>query len=282
MIKIEDLEFYYKRKNELFQHLNVDLNEGKVYGILGHNGAGKTTLLKLIAGLLFPKSGKCLVNGFVPKERNPYFLQEIFYIPEEFEFPSTTIAKYIKTHSGFYPKFDLNIMDDLLNEFELSVSRKIHDLSFGQKKKLLIAFAISTNCKILLMDEPTNGLDIPSKSKFRKVIASYFNDDRLFIISTHQVRDLDNILDTIIVIEKGEVIFNQTIEEIQNTLSFQKVKNLTEMDHILFSEKEFGGFSVLAESKDFGETKIDIELLYKAINSNKETINEAFKNEHNN
>lgn len=278
MIKIEELEFTYKRKKSLFQNLNTELTEGKVYGILGHNGAGKTTLLKLIAGLLFPKSGKCLVNDYIPKERNPHFLQEIFYIPEEFEFPSTTIDKYIKVHSGFYPKFDINIMDDLLNEFELSIKSKINNLSFGQKKKLLIAFAISTNCNILLMDEPTNGLDIPSKSKFRKVIASYFNDDRIFIISTHQVRDLDNILDTLIVIENGEVIFNQTTEEIQNTLTFQKVKNIEETDNILFTEKEFGGFSILTKSKGIGVTKVDIELLYKAINSDKETINNAFNN----
>lgn len=278
MIKIEELEFTYKRKKSLFQNLNTELTEGKVYGILGHNGAGKTTLLKLIAGLLFPKSGICLVNDYIPKERNPHFLQEIFYIPEEFEFPSTTIDKYIKVHSGFYPKFDINIMDDLLNEFELSIKSKINNLSFGQKKKLLIAFAISTNCNILLMDEPTNGLDIPSKSKFRKVIASYFNDDRIFIISTHQVRDLDNILDTLIVIENGEVIFNQTTEEIQNTLTFQKVKNIEETDNILFTEKEFGGFSILTKSKGIGVTKVDIELLYKAINSDKETINNAFNN----
>lgn len=278
MIKIDELEFFYKRKRQLFKNLNVELSQGKVYGLLGHNGAGKTTMLKLIAGLVFPKSGNCIVNNFVPKERNPYFLQDIFYIPEEFEFPSITIDNYIKTHSGFYPRFDLNLMDDLLNEFELTANSKIHNLSFGQKKKLLIAFAISTNCNILLMDEPTNGLDIPSKSKFRKVIAHYFSDDRLFIISTHQVRDLDNILDTLIVIEKGEVIFNQTTEDVQNNLAFHKVKSLDDIDDPLYSEKEFGGYSVLAKSKGLNQTKIDIEMLYKAINSNKEIINKAFNN----
>mgnify|MGYP001164771954 CR=1 FL=1 len=281
MIKIENLEFSYNRKKQLFQNLNVNLTEGKVYGILGHNGAGKTTMLKLISGLLFPKSGYCEVNGFIPKDRNPYFLQDIFYIPEEFEFPSVSIDKFIQIHAGFYPNFDHNLMDDLLNEFELTINSKINHLSFGQKKKLLIAFAISTNCKILLMDEPTNGLDIPSKSKFRKVIASYFNDERLFLISTHQVRDLDNILDTLIVIEKGEVIFNQTTEDIQNNLSFKKVKSIDEIDEVLFSEKEFGGYSVLLKNKGLGDTKIDIELLYTAINSSKETINNAFKNQDN-
>ncbi|MGM0406539.1 MAG: ATP-binding cassette domain-containing protein, partial [Bacteroidota bacterium] len=243
MINIEQLEFSYKRNKKLFRNLNVDLNEGKVYGILGHNGAGKTTMLKLIAGLLFPKSGQCLVNDFEPKKRNPYFLQDIFYIPEEFEFPSITIEKYIKINAVFYPKFDINIMDDLLNEFELSAISRINNLSFGQKKKLLIAFAISTNCSVLLMDEPTNGLDIPSKSKFRKIIATYFNDDRLFVISTHQVRDLDHILDTLIVIENGEVIFNRTTDEISRNLTFRKVKNTHEASDVLFSDKELGGYT---------------------------------------
>ncbi len=233
-------------------------------------------MLKLIAGLLFPKSGKCLVNDFEPKKRNPYFLQDIFYIPEEFEFPSITIEKYIKINAVFYPKFDINIMDDLLNEFELSAISRINNLSFGQKKKLLIAFAISTNCSVLLMDEPTNGLDIPSKSKFRKIIATYFNDDRLFVISTHQVRDLDHILDTLIVIENGEVIFNRTTEEIAQNLTFKKVKNTQEASDVLFSDKELGGYTVLAKNTGIEETKIDIEVLYKAINSNKKVINDAF------
>ena len=276
MIKIEHLEFGYRRKNKLFQNLNIDLKEGKVYGILGHNGAGKTTMLKLIAGLVFPKSGNCSVNGFIPKKRNPNFLQDIFYIPEEFEFPSISIEKYIKIYSIFYPKFDKIVMDDLLVEFELPFDSKINNLSFGQKKKLLIAFAVSTNCSILLMDEPTNGLDIPSKSKFRKIIANYFNDDRLFLISTHQVRDLDNILDTIIVVEKGEVIFNHTIDEIQQNLSFKKIKNLDETDDLLYSEKEFGGYSALTKNTGKEFTKIDIETLYKAINTNKKIVNNAF------
>lgn len=276
MIKIEHLEFGYRRKNKLFQNLNIDLKEGKVYGILGHNGAGKTTMLKLIAGLVFPKSGNCSVNGFTPKKRNPNFLQDIFYIPEEFEFPSISIEKYIKIYSIFYPKFDKIVMDDLLVEFELPFDSKINNLSFGQKKKLLIAFAVSTNCSILLMDEPTNGLDIPSKSKFRKIIANYFNDDRLFLISTHQVRDLDNILDTIIVVEKGEVIFNRTVDEIQQNLSFKKIKNLDETDDLLYSEKEFGGYSALIKNSGNEFTKIDIETLYKAINTNKKIVNNAF------
>jgi len=276
MVQIEQLEFSYKRKKKLFNNLSVNLKDGKVYGILGHNGAGKTTLLKLIAGLLFPKSGKCLVNDFKPENRNPNFLEDIFYIPEEFEFPSISIEKYITVHGAFYPNFDLNTIDDLLNEFELSAQSKIGSLSFGQKKKLLIAFAIATNCRILLMDEPTNGLDIPSKSKFRKIIANYFNDDRLFLISTHQVRDLDNILDSLIVIENGEVIFNQTTADVQENLIFKKVKNIEGIPDVLYSEKEFGGHTVLTKNTGQEETKIDIETLYKAINTNKKDINDAF------
>ncbi|MCB2195613.1 MAG: ABC transporter ATP-binding protein [Bacteroidetes bacterium] len=281
MIQIKDLEFSYRKKNKLFTSLNVTFNKGQVYGILGHNGAGKTTLLKLIAGLLFPKSGDCNVYGFTPAKREPDFLEDIFYIPEEFEFPSLTIEKYVKIHARFYPKFDLSTMDHLLNEFELTGNSKINSLSFGQKKKLLIAFAISTNCRVLLMDEPTNGLDIPSKSTFRKIIASYFNEDRIFLISTHQVRDLDNILDTLIVIEKGKVIFNQTVGDIQENLCFKKVKNVDDTPNVLFADKEFGGYSVLTNKSGTDETKIDIELLYKAINSNSALVNNAFEQKNN-
>jgi ABC-2 type transport system ATP-binding protein len=249
---------------------------GKVYGLLGHNGAGKTTMLKLIAGLLFPKSGKCSVLDFIPKERNPYFLQEIFYVPEEFDFPSISIKKFIQTYSVFYPNFSNEIVDEILVEFDLKSEEKLNSMSFGQKKKFLLAFAISTNCKLLLLDEPTNGLDIPSKSKFRRIIARYINDERSFIISTHQVRDLDNILDSVIIIEKGEVIFDKTIDEIQRKLVFRKVQHLGDEVDILFSDKELGGYHVVTKNIHDEETKIDIELLYNAINANKEIINKAF------
>ena len=171
MIKIEQLKFGYQRKSVLFEQLDAEINQGKVYGLLGHNGAGKTTMLKLIAGLLFPKSGNCNVLGFNPKDRNPNLLKELFYIPEEFEFPSFTIERYLKVYSAFYPNFDKIVLNEILNEFDLKYEDKLNTLSFGQKKKFLLAFAIASNCKILLMDEPTNGIDIPSKSKLRQIIA---------------------------------------------------------------------------------------------------------------
>ena len=276
MIKIEQLKFAYKRKTVLFKQLNAQMDSGKVYGLLGHNGAGKTTMLKLIAGLLFPKSGDCKVLGFNPQTRNPNFLKDIFYIPEEFEFPAFSIEKYINIYSVFYPTFDKIIMNEILSEFDLKYEDKLNALSFGQKKKFLLAFAISTNCKILLMDEPTNGLDIPSKSKLRQIIAKYITDERSFIIATHQVRDLDNILDSVIVIEKGQVIFSKSIEEIQRTLVFKKVKSLDNDQDILYSCRELGGYNVLTKNINADETKIDMETLYNAINTNKELVNNAF------
>ncbi|OFX89962.1 MAG: ABC transporter ATP-binding protein [Bacteroidetes bacterium GWF2_33_16] len=276
MIKIEQLKFGYSKKKILFNHLNAEMSVGKVYGLLGHNGAGKTTMLKLIAGLLFPKSGKCSVMDFIPKERNPYFLQEIFYVPEEFDFPSISIDKFIKAYSVFYPQYSKEIMDEILVEFELQTDEKLNALSFGQKKKFLLAFALSTNCKLLLLDEPTNGLDIPSKSKFRKIIARYINDDRSFVISTHQVRDLDNILDSVIIIEKGEVVFDKTIDEIQSKLIFRKVQHLDDNLEVLYSDKELGGYNIVTKNTDAEETKIDLEMLYNAINANKEHVNNAF------
>lgn len=252
------------------------MESGKIYGLLGHNGAGKTTMLKLIAGLLFPKSGNCNVLGFNPKERDPNFLKDIFYIPEEFELPSFSIEKYFQINSVFYPNFDKAILNEILSEFNLKYEFKLNALSFGQKKKFLLAFALSTNCKILLMDEPTNGLDIPSKSKLRQIIAKYINDERSFIISTHQIRDLDNILDSIIVIEKGQVIFSKSIDEIQNTLVFKKVKNIEDKQDILYSVRELGGFNVLTKNINAEDTKVDLETLYNAINTNKELVNNAF------
>ncbi len=198
MINIQTLDFAYRKQRSLFDTLSLSLKPGSITGLLGKNGAGKTTLLKLIAGLLYPRSGVIEVNGFHPKNREPSFLSEIFLVPEEFYLPSISITTYIKANSIFYPRFDHDLMQKLLIEFELAMDNSIHRLSYGQKKKFIVSFALATKCRVLILDEPTNGLDIPSKSIFRKVMAGNLDEDQLVLISTHQVKDVENLIDNIV------------------------------------------------------------------------------------
>src|ERR1017187_980154 len=187
MIQIKNLSFGYNRKKLLYKNLTLTLEAGSIYGLLGKNGAGKSTLLKNLVGLLFPTEGSILVNGYAPKKRLPSFLETIYFIPEEVYVPALTIHRYMNLFSPFYPGFDKVKFFDYLAQLDVKDEGKLNTLSFGQQKKFIIAFALACNTRILLLDEPTNGLDIPSKIRFRKLIASVFNDDRMIFISTHQI-----------------------------------------------------------------------------------------------
>jgi ABC-2 type transport system ATP-binding protein len=190
------------------------MDSGKIYGLLGENGVGKTTLLRMIAGLLFPTAGTCRVFGEDSGRRRPEFLQKVYYLPEEFETPPVRVAAFAAETGRFYPRFRMEQFYKYAREFEIDPARKFTELSFGQRKKAMIAFGVATDVQLFLFDEPTNGLDIPSKRQFRKVIADAATDDNTFVLSTHQVRDLENLIDPIIILNRHDVLLNHSMEEI--------------------------------------------------------------------
>lgn len=276
MIGIKDLSFGYKKNKLLFNNLNLSIQKGNIYGLLGRNGAGKTTLLKQIMGLLFPEKGECLVFEKPANERLPEILDKIYFIPEEFELPSVSMDLFVKLHAPFYQGFDSELYKKYLSEFEISANSKLNSLSYGQKKKFLIAFGLATKTQILILDEPTNGLDIPSKSQFRKIMATSMDEERCIIISTHQVRDLASLLDHIIILENGKAIFDQSTVDISSKLSFVQTRDLTDLE-VIYSEEVLGGHAVVCR-KNGEETKIDLELLFNGVVSNTEKVNNEFKN----
>lgn len=279
MLTIKNLEFGYPKGGLLFDKLNLDITKGNIYGLLGKNGAGKTTLLKIMCGLLYSQKGEIEIEGADVSKRLPSVLQDIYLIPEEFYLPDFTIETYIEKVSPFYPKFDHQQFKDLISEFEVTNGKKLSNLSHGQKKKFIISFSIATNCSVVFMDEPTNGLDIPSKSKFRKIIASTANEERTFIISTHQVRDLENLIDPLVIIESGKIIFQESIENISSKLNFMKVTDKAPTGvNVLYSEAIFGGNYLLTEKTDNQESRVDFELLFNAVLSNQEGIVKHLKN----
>ena len=276
MIDIKSLSFGYKREG-LFSDLNLSLKPGGICGLLGKNGAGKTTLLKLMAGLLFPKEGEIHIMEKMPSKRSPDFLQEVIFLPEVFSLPPVTPEQYKMLYSPFYPQFSNDRFKSFLEEFEITTDKKLSGFSYGQKKKFLIAFGLATNCRLMLLDEPTNGLDIPSKSQFRKAVASSLNDDRIFIISTHQVRDLESLIDPIIILDEGRIIFNRSTEEISNRLKVLSRSGPPEPGEALFSEKTFEGYTVVTENHDHEDSHIDLETLFNTVVNNSAEISRVFQ-----
>ena len=266
MIKIKDLEFSYSLKTRLLSDLNLQLEAGHIHGLLGKNGEGKSTLLKLISGLDFPTQGEISIMGFEPRKRHPEMLQEIFFLPEELPQILLSIENYEKVYAPFYPKFSAEQFDNYLKEFEIDSKKSaLNKLSQGQKKKVFIAFGLATNTKLLLMDEPSNGLDIPSKGQFRRMVASAIDDERCLVISTHQVRDLDSLIDGIIIMEGHEIVFNEPIENITKKLLFKLVDRNESDDTEIYSEDSLRGRYQVSENITGEESKLDIELLFNAV-----------------
>ncbi|MBV5313307.1 MAG: ABC transporter ATP-binding protein [Prolixibacteraceae bacterium] len=272
MISIKQLTFHYKKQQALFSDLTFQQENGSITGLLGKNGAGKSTLLKLMAGLLKPQTGQLAINGFIPFDRLPDFLSDVFMVPEEFSFPPVSIDCYVKATAPLYPNFEQEKMDKILKEFELEPKKNLSRLSHGQRKKFLIAFALATNCRLLILDEPTNGLDIPSKSLFRKILVSSVTDEQLVLISTHQVKDIDTIIDKIVLLDKGEIVFNEEVASISQKWQFKSVASLSGIADPIYHEKCPGGYRIICPANNEDETEIDIELLFNAI-VNKSNLN---------
>jgi ABC-2 type transport system ATP-binding protein len=271
MIQVSHMDFGYG-KEKLFSELELLIKPGNIYGLLGKNGAGKTTLLRIMSGLLFPGSGAVSLLGEDPARRSPAVLAEIFFLAEEFHVPALTGREYVRLYAPFYPRFDHGQFEQYLNEFEIGQEKKLSSLSYGQKKKFLISFGLACNSSILFLDEPTNGLDIPSKSQFRRVVASSCSEERSIIISTHQVRDMGHLIDPIVIVDSGSIIFNHSIGEIGKHLCMKHVRSLPEGESVLYSDHSMGGYIILEENVKGEEGSLDIEVLFNAVMQSREKI----------
>jgi ABC-2 type transport system ATP-binding protein len=280
MIHLKNVDFSYRKRDKLLSDVSLKISSGHLHGLLGKNGEGKSTLLKLVAGLLFPQRGTVDVLGFVPQRRPPELLRDIYFLPEELPEQALRIAAFERVYAPFYPRFSAALFDDCLRAFDLgSKDAKMNQLSFGQRKKVMIAFALAARTKILLMDEPTNGLDIPSKGRFRRLVASALDDDRCIVISTHQVRDLDSLIDHIIMMDDHEIVFNESIERIADRLLF-RVRETDGADaSVVYSEDSLRGVCQVCENTGREESKLDIELLFNAVYANKQRVQQIFQSE---
>ena len=213
MINIQNVKFSYRSHQEVLDDFSLDFSKSGIYGLLGKNGTGKSTLLYLIMGLLRPQKGSVTIDGINASLRRPEVLQEMFLVPEEYDLPRISLRKYVKSIRPFYPRFSDELLERSLASFEMTSDINLGSLSMGQKKKVYMSIALATNTRYLLLDEPTNGLDILSKSQFRKAVIEGMNDEKTIIVSTHQVHDVERLLDQVCIIERNKVLLNEPLVE---------------------------------------------------------------------
>ena len=273
MIQIKDLGFSYGGFTVL-QNITMSLEEGRIYGLLGENGVGKTTLLTLISGLKSPTTGSINTDGHIPYDREPSFLSDQYYLNDEVAAVNMKAIDYAVNYGQFWEKFDLSQFNEIMQVFENDTHQKMSRMSFGQLKKTYIAFALACNTKYLFMDEPTNGLDIPSKAQFRKAVTKYTREDSVILISTHQVRDLENIIDPVIILDRKEVLMNATIAEISQKLYFDYSNELH--PYTLYKELVPGGNIQVYLNQTGDDSKVNLEALFNTAHQHKELIKEIF------
>lgn len=275
MIEIKDLAFSYG-KTPILKSITTTLEKGRIYGLLGENGVGKTTLLTLLCGLKKVCSGSITTDGENPFDRTPTLLQNQFYLPDEALPVAMKAECFAKERGAFWPDYDHSKFLEIMKEFENDPAKKMNQMSAGQLKKTYISLALACGCKYIFMDEPTNGLDIPSKTQFRSAIMKYTSDDSTIVISTHQVRDLENIIDPIIILDRQDVLLNASVEEITSKLYFDYGTQLH--PESLYSEQLPGGFIQVYPNSTGEDSKINVEALFNAVHKNKELIKGMFSN----
>ena len=280
-LQIRGLEFRYGtlRKKTVLRDFSLDVEPGKVYGLLGLNGAGKSTLLYLIAGLLTPAKGSVTYQGLNTRRRHPATLADIYLVPEEYELPKMSLKKYAEVYGALYPRFSTTDMEHNLKIFELDTDiADLSALSMGQRKKVLISFAFATHCRLLIMDEPANGLDIPGKSQFRRVAACHIDDDSAVIISTHQVRDIDSCIDHVIIIDNSRVLLDESVATITSKLRFVESAATPLPADTIYAQPSLAGHSLVlpSDGDEMHETEINLETLFSATLSDPQTITRIF------
>ena len=277
MIDVNKVSFSYgRKKSKVLDGFSMQLEKGAVYGLLGKNGTGKSTLLYLMAGLLRPQSGQVLYKGAEVVKRDPSLLQDMFLVPEEFALPNVSLKQYVKLNAPFYPNFSDELLRSCLRDFDMNEDIHLGELSMGQKKKAFMCFALATNTSLLMMDEPSNGLDIPSKSQFRKVIASGMTDDKAVIISTHQVRDIDSLLDHVLIMDGSELLLNESVASICEKLYFAEQGMNEPTDDALYVQPSVQGNSVILPNTYGEESKMNLEVLFNAILAERVKMQQMF------
>lgn len=276
MINLNNLGFQYGKKSTVFSGLTLSIPSGRSVGVLGANGVGKTTLIKLIAGLVSQTDGDLSVLGFTPRSRDTEFYRELYVVPEESELPAMKAAHYVNLFSVFYPNFDHQRFQELAQLFDIALNKKLNQMSLGQKKKFMIAFAMSTGCQLILMDEPTNGLDIPAKAQFRDTVIRHQSEEQTFLICTHQVRDLESIIDSVVMMNDQHAHWFD-LNQLPDTIS--QVNTVINSEAVLYQEKRMGHDVAIVAGGQPQATDIDLEMLFNTFHTNYEGLIAAVNKE---
>lgn len=220
-------------------HINLDIQPGRIIGLIGPNGSGKTTTLKAALGLI-PFEGELRVLGFDPRTQRDELMKEVCFIADVAVLPRwIRVSEVLDFVEGTHPKFNRQKAKDYLAKTKLKPDMKVKQMSKGMIVQLHLAIVMSIDAKLLVLDEPTLGLDIMYRKQFyQNLLEEYFDENKTIIVTTHQVEEIENILTDLIFIQDGKITLNTTMDEIGerftevmvNSENYQAAKSLNPID----------------------------------------------------
>jgi len=245
ILKIENLSKSFGRKIVL-ENYNMTLEKGKVYGLLGKNGEGKTTLIRIIMGVIPADKGEIFYKNKRVKFNDTSYKKEVGYIPEEnIFFGWMRMKELLDFNSSFYPTWNHQKAEEYLKRFSLDKKTKIKNLSRGMKLKLGLIVALASEPELLILDDPTSGLDVPTRHDFLKdIIREILESGTTILFSSHMVHELEGIIEHLGILHNGNLILDEY---------FQKVKSLTKRVRITFDRSppdKIGIGGILTEQKN--------------------------------
>lgn len=220
-IEIKNLTKVYG-KNRGIQDINISVKEGEIYGFIGPNGAGKSTTIKTLLNFIYPTSGEALIFGMDSVKESEKIKEYIGYVPSEVRYyDDVKVKDIIKYAQSFYPKSNKEYVDRICNELELDMNKKMGELSLGNKKKVAIAQSLINNPKLLILDEPTNGLDPLMQKKLFNILIEEKEKGNTVFLSSHNLVEVQNLCDRVCVIKEGKIV---DIIEIEKSKTELKLK----------------------------------------------------------
>ncbi|MBO4955621.1 MAG: ABC transporter ATP-binding protein [Muribaculaceae bacterium] len=267
MIEINHLTYCYNSsRRKALDNVTVSIGPG-IHLLLGANGAGKTTLLRLIAGWLKAKPATAVeIDGIPTAKREPSITGETFMLTDDTQFPMPTINSMVKYHAPFFPNFSIDTLDACMKAFGISPAQPIDTYSLGNRKKAMLAYALSLHTDVLLLDEPTNGLDIPSRQTILELMAQFCGPEQTVIVSTHTVMDLRNLFESVIMLSGSQLLLSTSIYDIEQRVAF--VASAEPIPGAIYTRPSLGRIEAIVPVEMAGHpSQIDYSLLFNALQS---------------
>ncbi|CAM2934831.1 ABC transporter ATP-binding protein [Vibrio mytili] len=257
LVSVKNLSKHYHQKGEALHEVSFDLHAGQVLGLLGHNGAGKSTLINALLGV-HEYQGTIRINGYEPIMQRDKIMRNLSYISDVNVLPDwMTVAQLLSYTQGVHPGFNRSKADELLTQTDIKPRARIKSLSKGMKVQLHLSIVIATNTQILILDEPTLGLDLVYRETFYRHLLEWFHDgERVLIITSHEVSEIEHLLTDVLILKHGRPVFQNTMDSIS--------KDYFILDASDDYQQKIEALNPLSSQKGLGTTKWLLRSKYTA------------------